>query len=106
MIKMKKYICPNCGKELINLSNVKGCTEFYCDDCHLEYGLEYADLNARAKIKCLDVYINVVCPYEDYDDVVELEEVEYSIKCTLETGLFTIDSDGNWYDEDNKPVWR
>lgn len=98
---MKKYICPNCGKELINLSNIKGCTEFYCDDCHLEYGLEYADLNVKAKIKCLDMYINAICPYEDFDDIVELEEVEYSIKGTLETGLFTIDSDSNWYDEDN-----
>lgn len=27
--------------------------------------------------------------------------MKYSIKHTLETGLFTIDSDGNWHDEDN-----
>ena len=37
---MKKYNCPKCGKELVNLTENDNINTFWCDDCNTEIIIE------------------------------------------------------------------
>ena len=60
--------------------------------------ISYKDLDTRAKINCMDQYVNIICPYADDLDNAGIEEIEESIGYWL-GDQFSIDKAGNWYDE-------
>lgn len=62
--------------------------------------VKFEDLDFYAKLNCMDQFVNVMCPYEDYRDMT-LEEMAINIEYWLEPypDQYWIDKDGNWYDE-------
>lgn len=60
----------------------------------------YDALSATAQINCIDQFINIMCPYSDYDGC-GLWVIETDIKEMIGE-QFYIDEDGNWYDEGRK----
>lgn len=63
--------------------------------------MKYDELTMTAKAGCVYNYLCQIVPYgsDDYDG---FDEIEYSIRETIATGLFSIDEDGNWYDEEGE----
>ncbi len=63
--------------------------------------MEFDKLNIVEKVKCMLDYLTVVAPYDTEGnwDNATLDELETSIKCTLENKEFSIDDKGNWYYE-------
>ena len=57
----------------------------------------YDALSATAQINCIDQFVNVLCPYSDYDGC-GIWVIEADIKEMIGE-QFYIDEDGNWYDE-------
>lgn len=60
-------------------------------------GAKYTELSINAKLHCVDVYLNKVCPY-GYDEETTLCDIEYDIKEWLKDSNYAIDIDGNWYE--------
>lgn len=62
--------------------------------------VKFEDLDLYAKLNCMDQFVNIMCPYEDYSDLT-LEEMAINIEYWLEPypDQYWIDMDGNWYDE-------
>lgn len=62
--------------------------------------VKFEDLDLYAKLNCMDQFVNIMCPYEDYSDLT-LEEMAINIEYWLEPypDQYWIDLDGNWYDE-------
>lgn len=60
----------------------------------------YDALSATAQINCIDQFVNIMCPYADYDGC-GLWVIEADIKEMIGE-QFYIDEDGNWYDEGRK----
>ena len=63
----------------------------------------YYELNTRAKINCIDQFVNVICPYEEFDDF-KIEVIPIWIQMFIDTakGQFWFDENGDWYDEGRK----
>ena len=61
-------------------------------------GAKYTELSINAKLHCVDVYVNKVCPYS-YEEGTNLSDVEYDIKEWLKDSDYAIDIDGNWYEK-------
>ena len=63
----------------------------------------FDDLNGEAKINCLHDYIYKICPYEHFDDmsILEIEECAWEFWRQSE---YTLDKNGNWYDEDFQKI--
>lgn len=64
---------------------------------------DFYDLNGEAKLKCLHDYIYKICPYEHFDNM-SVSEIE---ECALEfwrQSEYTLDKNGNWYDEDFQKI--
>ena len=58
--------------------------------------VNYMDLDINEKLTCVDIYLNKICPYEDFET---LEDVEYSIKEFLkDTDNYIIDECGEWFE--------
>ena len=97
---MKKYTCPNCGKELVNLSTNPMVGMYWCDDCRWENEInKYDELTTEAKVRCMSEYIFSVCPYESCNEMT-ITDLEDSIRIALElseSNGMTIDCDGMWY---------
>ena len=69
------------------------------------YATRTTDLSLNALSNCIDVYTNIICPY----DAEELDksgciEIAKAIDLFLYNadGQYTIDARGNWYEENNK----
>lgn len=61
-------------------------------------GFKYEELNVDAKIRCLYVYVNIICAYEYWDDILDVTDVEECVKEFLKASdEHKIDFDGNWY---------
>ncbi len=59
----------------------------------------YDELNVEAKLNCLAEYVYSICPYEDFSDLKSIEELEYCVRECCESSDYTLDKNGNWYDE-------
>ena len=61
--------------------------------------MTYDALSIHAKIHCLEMYMNVICPYEYWDDVKEIVDVEYDVREWLDRSgdEYKVDEEGNWY---------
>lgn len=67
-------------------------------------GVLYDSLNIRAKINAVDTFINIIAPYEDYEhieDMTVVDDMAYNFWVDSE---YTIDVNGNWYDEEGREV--
>jgi hypothetical protein len=64
---------------------------------------DFDDLNGEAKLKCLHDYIYKICPYDHFDDmsIAEIEECAWEF---WRQSDYTLDKDGNWYDEDFQKI--
>lgn len=80
----------------------------YVDDEYIEWNLtyvtdkrkiEYNDLYIEARLHCIEVYMNVIAPYTHWDEVKRISEIEMDVQEMLSRSDYTIDMDGNWYDE-------
>lgn len=71
------------------------------------YGfVEYDELNAEAKLNCLTTYVYTICAYEHFDDLKSIEELEDCVRAFWEVSEYTLDKDGNWYDEDFQKIQK
>ena len=64
---------------------------------------DFGDLNGEAKLNCLQDYIYNICPYEHFDNmsILEIEECAWEF---WRQSDYTLDRDGNWYDEDFQKI--
>lgn len=66
--------------------------------------VNYDELNVEAKLNCLAEYVYSICPYEDFGDLKSIEELEYCVREVLKSSDYTLDKNGNWYDEDFQKI--
>lgn len=66
--------------------------------------VNYDELNVEAKLNCLAEYVYNICPYEDFGDLKSIEELEYCVREVLKSSDYTLDKNGNWYDEDFQKI--
>lgn len=64
----------------------------------------YDELNAEAKLNCLTTYVYTICAYEHFDDLKSIEELEDCVREFLKLSDYTLDKNGNWYDEDFQKI--
>ena len=64
----------------------------------------YDELNVEAKLHCLTEYVHNICPYEDFGNLKSIEELEYCVREVLKSSDYTLDKNGNWYDEDFQKI--
>ena len=66
--------------------------------------VHYDELNAEAKLNCLTTYVYKICAYEHFDDLKNIEELEGCVREFWEVSEYTLDKNGNWYDEDFQKI--
>lgn len=62
--------------------------------------IRYDELNVEAKLNCLTTYVYKICAYEHFDDFKSIRELEDCVREFWKVSEYTLDKDGNWYDED------
>lgn len=62
--------------------------------------IDFDDLNVEAKMNCLTTYMYKICAYEHFDDLNSIEELEDCVREFWKMSDYTLDKNGNWYDED------
>lgn len=65
--------------------------------------VKYDNLDIRGKLQCIDEFINVMMPYEDFEDcsITDIEE-DIRIWDSVKDGYgYRINEDGDWYEIDN-----
>lgn len=63
--------------------------------------VSFDDLDGLAAVNCMNVFL---CTIATTDDFESLTDVTYSIKELLDWADYTIDNDGNWYDENGSRI--
>ena len=66
--------------------------------------VNYDELNAEAKLNCLTTYVYTICAYEHFDDLKSIGELEDCVREFWKMSEYTLDKDGNWYDEDFQKI--
>lgn len=66
--------------------------------------IRYDDLNVEAKLNCLTTYVYKICAYEHFDDLKNIEFLESCVRGFWEVSEYTLDKNGNWYDEDFQKI--
>lgn len=66
--------------------------------------VHYDELNAEAKLNCLTTYVYKICAYEHFDDLKSIEELEDCVREFWKYSDYTLDKNGNWYDEDFQKI--
>ena len=64
----------------------------------------YDELNVEAKMNCLTTYMYTIFAYEHFDDLKDIEELEDCVREFWKMSEYTLDKDGNWYDEDFQKI--
>ena len=64
---------------------------------------DFDDLSGEAKINCMSDYIYKLCPYEHFEDL-NLTELEDCVREFWKMSDYTLDKNGNWYDEDFQKI--
>lgn len=64
----------------------------------------YDELNAEAKLNCLTTYVYNICAYEHFDDLKNIAELEDCVREFWKMSEYTLDKNGNWYDEDFQKI--
>lgn len=63
--------------------------------------VSYEDLDVYAKLKAVDAYVNKLCPYDDFTDAHDLQELENWCLAFWANSEYNLDKNGNWYDEEH-----
>ena len=63
----------------------------------------FDDLNGEAKVNCMSDYIYKICPYEHFE-YLNLTELEDCVREFWKMSEYTLDKNGNWYDEDFQKI--
>ena len=66
--------------------------------------IRYDELNAEAKLNCLTTYVYTICAYEHFDGFKSIRELEDCVREFWKMSEYTLDKDGNWYDEDFQKI--
>ena len=66
--------------------------------------VRYDELNVEAKLNCLTTYVYKICAYEYFDDLNSIEELEDCVREFWKLSEYTLDKNGNWYDEDFQKI--
>ena len=66
--------------------------------------VRYDELNAEAKLNCLTTYVYKICAYEHFDDFKSIREIEDCVREFWKLSDYTLDKNGNWYDEDFQKI--
>lgn len=61
--------------------------------------VNYDELNIEAKLNCLAEYVYNLCAYGDFGNMKSIEELEYCVREFCKLSDYTLDKNGNWYDE-------
>lgn len=61
--------------------------------------VNYDELNVEAKLHCLTEYVRNLCAYGDFGNMKSVEELEYCVREFCKLSDYTLDKNGNWYDE-------
>lgn len=64
----------------------------------------YDELNAEAKLNCLTTYVDTIFAYERFDDFKSIRELEDCVREFWKSSDYTLDKNGNWYDEDFQKI--
>lgn len=64
----------------------------------------YDELNAEAKLHCLTTYVYDICAYEHFDNLKSIGELEDCVREFWKLSDYTLDKNGNWYDEDFQKI--
>lgn len=64
----------------------------------------YDTLNVEAKLNCLTTYVYKICAYEHFDGFKSIEELEDCVREFWQVSEYTLDKNGNWYDEDFQKI--
>ena len=64
---------------------------------------DFDDLSGEAKLNCLHDYIYKICPYEHFDNM-SILEIEECAREFWKVSEYTLDKNGNWYDEDFQKI--
>ena len=60
---------------------------------------DFDDLNGEAKVNCMSDYMYKICSYEHFE-YLNLTELEDCVREFWRLSEYTLDKNGNWYDED------
>lgn len=99
VFRKKSVICSGCAyaRACFDENREVECDGYKFDGTNPD---SYDALSATAQINCIDQFVNIMCPYADYDGC-GLWVIEADIKEMIGE-QFYIDEDGNWYDEGRK----
>ena len=64
----------------------------------------YDELNVEAKLNGLAEYVHNLCAYGDFGNMKSIEELEYCVREFCKLSDYTLDKNGNWYDEDFQKI--
>lgn len=64
---------------------------------------DFDDLNGEAKVNCMSDYMYKICPYEHFE-YLNLTELEDGVREFWKMSEYTLDKNGNWYDEDFQKI--
>ena len=68
------------------------------------FNVMYDELNAEAKLNCINDYVYKICAYEHFDDLNTMQELEECIREFFINSEYRLDKFGNWYDEDYQKI--
>ena len=68
------------------------------------FNVMYDDLNAEAKLNCINDYVYKICAYEHFDDLNTMQELEECVREFFINSEYHLDKFGNWYDEDYQKI--
>ena len=66
--------------------------------------VRYDELNAEARLNCLTTYVYQICAYEHFDGFKSIRELEDCVREFWKMSDYTLDKNGNWYDEDFQKI--
>ena len=85
-----------------NVVMAKGCD---CINIAIDvFNVMYDDLNAEAKLNCINDYVYKICSYEHFDDLNTMQELEECVREFFINSEYHLDKFGNWYDEDCRKI--
>ena len=64
----------------------------------------YSELNAEAKLNCINGYVHKICADEHFDDLSTIRELEECVREFFINSEYRLDKFGNWYNEDGQKI--
>lgn len=68
------------------------------------FNVMYDELNAEAKLNCIEDYVYKIYAYEHFDDLNTMQELEECVREFFINSEYHLDKFGNWYDEEYQKI--